>query len=172
MRWAFGILLISCTSPEPERVASGTAELTAPRWNEVAIDNAARALLRDASRIAADRAPVPVLVPRSLASKATVMSEDHWAAVHIGHDGLTISVHATDQAFAHPEVEPMQSPRTLRGAPVWITENEQIWSAAWTEHGVAYSLELECARPSEPRCADETLLLQLANELVAVSRKS
>lgn len=164
------IALVACQNVE-EPIANGSATLQTPRWNDVRIDRVARELLRKGSRIAVDRAPVPVLVPRALASKATVMAEEHWAAVHIGHDATTITVHATDVAFLAPELPPAQPTDTVRGAPAWITENEGIRSAAWTEHGIAYTLEIECARPDDARCADDTLLRSLANDLVVVGGK-
>lgn len=162
------LLTFACEASSSDPLATGAARLEAPRWNDVRIDAAARALLRDGSRMAADRAPVPVLVPRALADKVTVMSEERWAAVHVGHQGQTITLHATSVAFVHPELPAMQPTSTVRGAPAWITQNEAIWSASWSEHGVAYTLELECARPDDARCATDATLLRLANDLVAV----
>lgn len=171
MRWLLALTLVACTacSNDPnDPLAKGEAKLQTPAWRGVHVDNAARALLRQGSRTIADRAPVPVLVPRALAAKATVMSEASWAAVHIGHDGLTITIQASNLAFFHDEVPPLQANKTVRGAPAWVTENESIWSASWHEHGVAFTMEVECARPDEPRCADDTTLIALANDLVAV----
>jgi len=171
MRWLIALALattVSCTNDPNDPVAKGEAKLQSPTWRSVKVDLSTRALLRPASRTVADRAPVPVLVPPTLASKATVMSELHWAAVHVGHDGLTIAIQASDLAFIHAEVPALQGNRTLRGTQAWVTENEGIWSASWFESGVAFTMEVECARPDEPRCADDSELVKLANELVAV----
>jgi hypothetical protein len=171
MRWLLALTLAacaSCTNDPNDPVAKGEAKLQLPDWRTVRVDQAARALLRSGSRTVADRAPVPVLVPRALAAKATVMSDGHWAAVHIGHDSLTISIQGSDLAFIHPEVPPLQANKTVRGALAWVTENEGIWSASWSEHGVAFTMEVECARPDEPRCADDSTLLALTRDLVVV----
>jgi hypothetical protein len=171
MRWLLALTLAacaSCTDDPNDPLAKGEAKLQLAQWRAVQIDSVARASLRVGSRTIADRAPVPVLVPRSLAAKAMVMSEGHWAAVHIGHEGLTISIQASDLAFIHQEVPPLQGNKMVRGAQALVTENEGIWSASWHEHGVAFTMEVECARPDEARCADDSTLLALTSELAAV----
>ncbi len=162
-------LLVGCQGGSSGPTASGRASaeerLQRPRWEGVKLDVALRALVTPASRIVLDRAPVPVLMPKTFAPHAIVTADTHWAAWSSRHAAVTVSVHATDLAVEHEDVPAMHGTRTIRGVAGWITQNEGIWSASWQEHGAAYTLELECDEPTEARCANDELLLAIADEL-------
>lgn len=163
----FTAALVACQS-QPQEPQTSTSSAPVTHAGDPRIDPATRAALSPEALAIVDRAPVPVLAPRAIASHAIVTSDGPWAAWSATHDGLTVSLHATNEAAPADDLAPANPDRVVRGAPAWITQNEAIWSAAWHEHGVAYSLELECAEPSEPRCQDERVLLAIADDLVVV----
>jgi hypothetical protein len=131
---------------------------------------AAYEALDEASRAAVDQAPVPVLVPATGVEldKRRVMHGPNWAAFWGHREGVTITLHASGMARVFPGITPKAGPHTLRGREAFITRNEGIWAASWIEHGVAYDLQLECAPPDAPPCADPTTLEELAEGLVYV----
>ena len=134
------------------------------------VDQAALQQLPARSReaVAAARLPVLVVDDARLLAAAVVMSEPRWTAVSSRSDGITVSLHATAVRHRFEHIAPHAGRSEVRGTPAWVTQNEGIWSAAWTEGGVAYSLELECDTLPDPRCDDSALLLELATKLVVV----
>lgn len=153
-----------------------TLEIAEVRWPaREAIDTASLARLSEAAREAITRSRVPVLLPKrdALLERAVVMPSAQYTAVAIPAEdrqhGVTISLQANRLAHRYAEVPPALGRDVVRGHDAWITQNESIWSASWTEHGVSYVLELECARPGDdPRCANDAALRALAEELVFV----
>jgi hypothetical protein len=144
--------------------------------NEVAwpgpekVDRAAARLLtlRAAESVRASR--VPVLLPASvdLLAAANVIAKEHWTTASVRAPGATITVTATRAAHVVPGVGPVKGSRAIRAAQGMVTQNEGIWSAAWTENGVAYSVEVECDSPGAARCADEAFVMELASGLAFV----
>ncbi|MCA9709171.1 MAG: hypothetical protein KDK70_25225 [Myxococcales bacterium] len=122
------------------------------------------------SRAAVDEAPVPVLVPGPdvALDQRTVMHGPEWAAFWGRREGVTVTVHASRMARVFPGVRPKPGSHTLRGQEAFMTRNEGIWAASWIEHGVAYSLEVECAPPDAPPCDDAATVEGLAEGLVYV----
>lgn len=153
-----------------------TIEVADVRWPaRDSIDAASLAHLSNGAREAVSRSRVPVLLPKrdALLARAVVMPSAHYTAVSIpaeDHEhGITVSLQANRIAHRYAEVPPALGRDVVRGQDAWITQNEGIWSASWTEHGVSYVLELECARPGDdPRCANDATLRALAEELVFV----
>ena len=157
--------------PAAGPAAEPTTRLMAVTWpTRSAIDQDARAALDDQARTAVDQAPVPVLVPPSRAwlTRARVIARQHWVAVSSAQDGLTLSIQGNRLAHRYPQIQPASGNRQIRGLPGFVTEQEHIWSLSWLEHGVAYTLDLECASPEDARCADERLALELASQLAYV----
>jgi hypothetical protein len=153
-----------------------TIEVADVRWPaRDSIDAASLARLSEAAREAVARSRVPVLLPKrdGLLARAVVMPSAHYTAVSIPAEdpdhGVTVSLQANRIAHRYAEVPPALGRDVVRGHDAWITQNEGIWSASWTEHGVSYVLELECARPGDdPRCASDATLRALAEELVFI----
>jgi hypothetical protein len=135
-----------------------------------AIDQKARAALEADARAAVDRSPVPVMVPadRAMLGRTRVFAREQWVAVSSSFDGLSLSIHGRRLAHRYPQIEPVRGPRLVRGLPGFISHEEGIWTLSWLEHGVAYSLDLECASPEDGRCADERQALELAEGLAYV----
>jgi len=135
-----------------------------------AMDVAARGGLDERNRQAVDRSPIPVLVPAEpgwLAS-ATVMAKEHWYALSSSRDGLSLALRGTRLAHRYPTIAAQRGREQIRGRPAFVSTDRRIVSVSWQQHGVAYSLDLECAAPDDRRCADSAFAIGLANALVFV----
>jgi hypothetical protein len=142
-----------------------------PRWPSPSqIDERARALLSSTARDEITRSPVPALVPHDarLLSDAVVTTGPHWYAVSAKGDGISVALHGTRLAHDYRDIPPARGRSRVRGQDAFITQNEHVWSASWLEHGVAYSLEVECASRGDERCQDDGFLVKLSSELVFV----
>lgn len=156
------LLLAACDSSREPKTGSSTTAVTA--------DVSALAALDNESRAAVARSPVPVLIPKrpELLKVCKVMAEEHWYAFHASHDGLTVHVGATRIEHRYNDIAPTKGKQTVRGVPGFVTRNEGIWSAAWREGGISYSLDLECGEPTDARCSDDSTVLSLTRDLVYV----
>lgn len=134
------------------------------------LDEGALASLSADASAAASSAPAPVLVSsrEALARATIVVLGDTWYSATANADGLNVTVGASLLAHRYRSIPPIAPSATLRGRPALITQNEGIWAATWREHGVSYSLDVECASPDEARCADDALLKEIAQGLVLV----
>ena len=165
---------------EPGPTATATpASVTPPTVTpSVGAPPDAIALLAPEARAALAASPVPMLVlPADRARATTILTGEHWTALHFRDDALTISLHATD--VSHPVVGDDEvahlppPPDTVRGRPARVLFNEQIRSVAWEEGPVSYALEVECAQPFEDtRCTEPDFVLELADALVAAPRSA
>jgi len=133
-------------------------------------DLAAYEVLDGPSRASVDTAPVPILIPAATVEldERRVMHGPEWAAFWGKKGELTISLHASRMSRVLPGVKSKPGTHTVREREGFITRNEGIWSASWIEYGVAYSLELECAPPDAPPCANDSTLVSLADGLAYV----
>lgn len=140
-----------------------------------AIDSDAFSRLRSSEQQKIDRAPVPVLVPKTqglLENLEIVVREQFVAASGDGtgaHKGVHVFVSATKLAHRYSSHKPIERTHTVRSLPGWVLQNEGIWSANWEENGVSYLAEVECSTPgSDTRCANSDYLMKLTDELVFV----
>jgi hypothetical protein len=189
VRWVvFSVILVACTplerpleeqQPPPQEAEPQEAQPPAIAhevtdvevvWPTTAVDHDALAQLPAGSALVVARSPVPALVVNRerLLNDARVMAKARWYAVSTRGDGVTVSIHATQTAHRYPHLPVLQGPALVRGQAAFVTQNESIWSAAWIEGGVAYSLEVECDALPDPRCETDTFLLSLAAELTYV----
>lgn len=138
--------------------------------SNTSIDQRALAAVPAEARAQLASAPVPVLLPSypELTSRGVMVVQEHWYSFSARHDDLTVFVSATKLAHHYPAIAPITGRDTVRGIQGFVTRNEGIWSATWIEHGVSYTLEIECANPAEARCATDALLLQTAGDLAYV----
>lgn len=60
---------------------------------------------------------------------------------------------------------------TVRGVPVYVSENEGIRTATWTEKGTAYAVDIECQTATDARCSTTKYILDLVSSLVAVPER-
>jgi hypothetical protein len=118
-------------------------------------------------RAAIDVAPLPVLLPSEVPlAGARLMHGEHWWALWVQHDGITLTLQASGVAKVHADLRGAKNPHTVRGVEGLVTQNESLWSAAWVEHGVAYALGLECADPQMEACRDDGRVREIAEGLV------
>lgn len=159
----FLLALAACDAPAEQPPADPPSERPGA---------AIRAKLSVEARTVVDRSALPALVidDDRLLARSKLMAKPKWYALSTQSDGITVSLHATRVAHAYPHIAPSPPPKTwqVRGKNARLTQNEGIWSAAWEEDGIAYSLEVECNRLPDPRCEDERHLMGLAARLVRV----
>ena len=120
-----------------------------------------------------DASPIPVLAPPELpdGAKATASLGPHWYALTVHGDGYLLHTHGSGEARVHPHVRTTEPTHPMRTDGGFLTRNEDIWSASWIEHGVAYSFEVECDRRVVAWCDDEAEILQRVESLVLVAAK-
>ncbi len=181
---ACSLSVAGCSTSDAESVPSATGASTAPSdsvavpaatvvWPSASeISQATLFKLPTQAREVVARSPVPVLVvddDRMLA-RATVMAKPHWYALSTQVDDVTVSLHATRavRRYPHIQVKPRPVEWSVRGRAARVSNNEGIWSVAWREGIVAYSLDVECANPTAPRCSDPSYLMQLSRRLAFV----
>lgn len=162
--------LVACQSaPKSNGTATTTSkvEIQPVEWPKQSIDAQALARLPSASQTAVAKSTVPVLVPAdpALLAVAVVMVEEVWTAVSASGGGVTIAIHCTRLAHKYEGQPPIAGDRDVRGTKGFVTQNESIRSASWNEHGVGYSLDVECADPTEARCGDDKYLLSVVEGL-------
>jgi len=160
------------------RLIGGERVQRAPQWppaDELAQDVRARAPAALLEAIA--RSPVPVLVPGDpawLARARLYVPEDPRAFGYAfaGSDGdgpedaRHLSVQASRIATLVPHIGRIRGD-AVRSGEGSFSVNEGVRTASWIEHGVAYSLDLECFDPAAPTC-DEATLRELVAGLVYV----
>jgi hypothetical protein len=173
-------VLASCNTapPAPSQSAPEAASPQAGglRTREVAwpargtLDRGALGALGARAAEAVRGSRVPVLLParRELLAAAQVIAKERWTVASVRAEGATITVTASRAARVVPGVGAAQGNRDIRATRGFVSQNEGIWSAAWIENGVAYSVEVECASPDAAMCADEAFVMELANGLAYV----
>ncbi|MCS6857899.1 MAG: hypothetical protein NZM37_09320 [Sandaracinaceae bacterium] len=130
--------------------------------------------LDEASRQALRQLTFPVLLfPSSYRFQVLATDGQPWVVVRAEGDGVFAVLHGSVLAYdALDAEERAQLPppsHVVRGQPARLTTNEGIITIAWTEGGVSWSLDLECARPAvDPRCNDNRFILDLAEQLIRV----
>lgn len=146
------------------RLIAGERVMRAPSWppNE-ALASELRERLPAGLREAVDRCPVPVLVPADAAALAQATMHSPRAADSYGYALAVpladrhVSVQASRIATLLPHIGHTRGNRRIRGGDGWYSSNDGIRTASWIEHGVAYSLDLECRDPEGPACSEAAL---------------
>jgi hypothetical protein len=129
-------------------------------------DQALIALLPAPLQDRVDRAGVPVFLPRAIGlDRAHLVAARTYAALSVPLPGLTVSLHTARIAHRHPGITAAGRTVAMRGTSGFTTVNERIRTATWIEAGAAHALDLECADPTDARCADDALLLELVESL-------
>ncbi|MCA9620815.1 MAG: hypothetical protein KC731_17450 [Myxococcales bacterium] len=139
-------------------------------WPSETVAQKALEALPAAAREAVPRSRVPVLViarPELLAATALIV-KPRWTALHSRADGVTVNLQALRTARRYDHIPPARGTARVRGKDAWITQNEGIWSAAWEEGGVGYSLEVACDAAGDARCESSHYTETLAAELAYV----
>ena len=170
-------LLLACngTPSEPAPAAVTTAVVVKPQVSWPAsssIDERALASLGDA-RSQLSRSPVPVLAPsadslRDGLERPTVIAAGEYYVITARNHGATISIQGTRAAHRYDGIDPHPGNKPLRKGMGFVTVNEGIRSASFIENGVAYTVDVECAEHTDPRCTSDAFVTELTNELVFV----
>ena len=118
--------------------------------------------------------PVPVLLPNGItfAEPVLITRSEYYAfsgrAVVDGHPDANYTVHATKLAHAYEGTTLPPGDKAMRGTMGFLTINEGIRVASWSENGVAYSVDIECPTEDDARCIDEAHIVDLVNRLAFV----
>jgi hypothetical protein len=169
------------TAPRRGRLLGGERVARVPRWPAATrIDHEVLGRAPAALRAAVERSPVPVLVPAdpSWLARASLYVPDEPQAYGYAFAGTLVDPkgerHLSVMASRFATLLPHLLPRTsqVRGSAVrsgegFFSVNEGVRTASWIEHGVAYTLDLECFDPEAANCDDATLR-QLVAALVYV----
>src|SRR5947209_6791663 len=132
------------------------------RWPSLAaLDSAALAKLPPEARAKVESAKMPVLVPNDvvLLEHAKIVAEQNFFAFSASSGGLSVSVHGTRVAHVR-DIPPIKGDRTIRGASAFVTENERVREASWTENGVSYVVDVECEKENDARCSSDRFLVR------------
>lgn len=120
-----------------------------------------------ASRIA--RARVPVLAPGHRAmERATLVVQPTFVALTAREPGVTVAIQSSRVAKVIAGLEVPPPTHALRGTKGYVSVNEGIRTATWIENGVTYSVDVECASPTDALCQDDRYLLEVVDGLVFV----
>lgn len=111
--------------------------------------------------------PFEILVPRdpSLRSSMLVTSGPEWVAFSAQVDGATVSLHGVRKVHDRNPALAKTHTEQVRGVPATAGDHEAIKFVIWSERGIAWSLEVECALFTDPRCMDTAYVLELADGL-------
>jgi hypothetical protein len=142
------------------RLFAGERVERIPQWPAPAtIDDVVHGRLPESAQAAVSRSPVPVLAPTDapLVAEAAVFSGPWGYALSARHGERTLAVQASKIATLLPHVGHVPGNTRLRGVDGWISINDGIRTAAWIEHGTAYSLDLECFAADGPECSEAAL---------------
>jgi hypothetical protein len=164
--------------PRRGRLIAGERVERVPQWPPASeLAQGLRSRAPTAVLAAVDRSPVPVLLPGDpawLARAELYVPPDPkgFGYAFSGHAGTKaggerhVSVQASRIATLLPHIGHIRG-SAVRSGEGSFSVNEGVRTASWIEHGVAYSLELECFDPDAPTC-DEAALRGLVAGLVYV----
>lgn len=112
---------------------------------------------------------LPVLLPASaeLLSTLVLTSGNNWYAASMRGADYGVSLHATRVRFSRPQQAPPATPTVGKLAKELTVDREElIAGVSFNRFGVAYRLEVDCARPStDPRCNKDDFILGLVGAL-------
>lgn len=139
------------------------AAAAAPTLAGAAIDATARGRLSEETRAAVDASRLPILLPRSLAGRGRLISEEHWYDFAYRAEGTEI--HVKGLGVRHADVPFPRANETVAGRAVFLNRSEEILSASFEAHGIHYDAYIECGGR---RCDDKAELLAFVGDLVLV----
>jgi len=116
-------------------------------------------------------APVPVLAPNesALLKGAQITTGNGYYSLSSRGEGITVVIQGSPLQPNTPTVATAPAATKAAGPRrVFTTVNEGIRTASWIEGRVAYSIDVECSRPSDARCAGEDYVLALVGKLAMV----
>lgn len=128
--------------------------------------------LSEKQREVLGRASVPVLLPRDAAyvEAAILTAGETWAGASMSMEGYTVVIQGTRQSFEVPGLTDQQKePVMINPHGHELTRTKGIVGLSFKAFGVAYMLDVECARPMEDvRCTEDAFILELAESLAVI----
>lgn len=118
--------------------------------------------------------PMPVLLPKGITfSDPMLIAQGEYysfsgRALVNGQPDANYTVHATKLAHEYPGTKLAEATVPMRGTKGYITINEGIRVASWSENGVAYSVDIECTREDDVQCSHEAHIIGVVNNLAYV----
>lgn len=114
-----------------------------------------------------------VLVPPSLSrdESETGLEVDatHYSFSE-ARDNMVLSLigglEATSREESETEIAPRTPAATIRGVPIYVTENEGVKTATWIEQGTAFAVDLECSSEADERCRSSDYIVSVVRDLV------
>lgn len=166
---------VSCSSggrsdtSSPQAVNKPAEQVTAPV--AVQANQTALAVMTQEAQAQIASAPVLVLAPSdpAILTQATVTTGNGYYSLSAQLDGVSVVVQGSPipPGAVTVATAPVSSNR-IGNRQVFTTLNEGIRSATWIDAGVAYSMDIECAKPSDERCSSEAYVFTLVNSLTAL----
>lgn len=126
-----------------------------------------------AARAKVDQARQPVLLPTidGLTADASVTVGQGWHVVAFSNGGAHLQIQGSHRAHIRPALAAEQRAAgmgDLNASAPRVSQMHGIYTLSFERFGVSYSLDLECASHTDPRCADAAYLMTLFDSLVVV----
>jgi hypothetical protein len=164
------VAALACTSqPSTDKAPTQAApqQTAAPQ-----VDRAAVAMMPGAAQAALASVEVPVLAPndQDVLQRAQIIPGNRFYSLTSRTPELTVTVQGSPLDRDTPAVvKAPVAPRVVGERQVTTSVSEGIRYATWVERGVAYSIDIECSKPSDPRCAAEDYVLSLVGKITALT---
>lgn len=89
-----------------------------------------------------------------------------WHAIALAVPGAHLEIHGNARAHLRPDLLSEQAAAGLGSGAPRVSQMHGIFTLSFERFGISYSLDLECARHTDPRCADAGYLMQIYDSLV------
>lgn len=155
-------------SADPTPTGPTPAEID---WDDVAGTKrvAATALPEsEHKKLAEVRVPMLAFDDDALLATGRVSHNVNWYVLAVeGPEGLNMNVRGTRNEWRAPN---MKIPQAARDAAenYTLTRTHRVVTVSWRSFGASYSLDLECAKPDDARCAQDDYPLQVAESLAII----
>jgi hypothetical protein len=136
------------------------------------VDRAAVAMMPSAAQAALASVEVPVLAPndQEVLQRAQIIPGNRYYSLTSRTPELTVTVQGSPLDRDTPSlVKAPVAPRVVGQRQVTTSVSEGIRFATWVERGVAYSIDIECSKPSDTRCAAEDYVLSLVGKITTLT---
>lgn len=124
------------------------------------------ARLPESERAKFEGLDVPALLPDvDFVSDAFVVTGPHWYSARMNGPGHSLYIQGNRAAFGHDMGLTDEQKKAVKNFTVYRTH--AIPTLAFNRFGVAYTIDVECARPLEDsRCTEDEYVLSIAEGLV------
>lgn len=124
--------------------------------------------LSDAAQQRVQQARQPVLLPSidGWTAQALVVIGSGWHSAALDVPGAHLEIQANANAQLRPDLLAEQTAAGLGTGAPRVSQMHGIFTLSFERFGISYSLDLECASHTDPRCADAGYLMQIYDSLV------